>query len=109
MINAATLFSLFLATYLAFLCLALSQKRHWETVSGGRGRPVVALRSAGVGLLLSSCLIAIVRDGADYGALLWVTTLSIAALGVALTLTTLNARLQNSQRAADQSQEPNHA
>ncbi|MEW6453905.1 MAG: DUF3325 domain-containing protein [Pseudomonadota bacterium] len=95
MFDAAMLLSLFLTACLGFACLALSQQRHWETATGGKPHPAALiwpLRSAGVVLLAVSCVIAIVRDGPDCGALLWGTTLSVAAFGIVATLAALNRR-----------------
>ncbi|MGN6463823.1 MAG: DUF3325 family protein [Pseudolabrys sp.] len=108
MIATVTLIALFLSAYLAFLCFALSQKRHWEAIGGERFRPAVQLRSAGGFLLLLSGLFALVRDGADYGSLLWVTTLSIAAAGVVITLTILSTQSQKARQGHKPPQEANH-
>ena len=77
------------AAYLGFALLAISQARHWRAVSkaaepGRIGK--LALRiHGGVWLLLALCL-ALFRDGPSFGALLWATVISMAALAVAFTL-----------------------
>jgi len=79
----------FITAWLGFACLALGQARHWRAVVGGSppGRRVVlALRGLGTGLLGASLALALLRDGASFGSLLWATALSLAALAVAFTL-----------------------
>jgi hypothetical protein len=78
------------ATYLGFALLALSQDRHWHHLGGGRHCPprlVWLLRTSGYGLLLASLVLALWRDGPSFGALVWVTALSICAFAVVATLT----------------------
>jgi hypothetical protein len=78
------------AAYLGFALLALSQDRHWHHLVGGRNCPartVRILRAAGYALLLLGFWLSLVRDGPSFGALLWATTLSVAAFAVVCTLT----------------------
>ena len=78
------------AAYLGFALLALTQTRHWRRVS--RAPPPTGMRRlaprtlGGLALLLSLAL-CLVRDGPSFGALLWATAISIAAVAVAFTLT----------------------
>jgi len=51
----------------------------------GRTR-VILFRGGGAVLLAGSLALALLRDGPGFGSLLWATAISIAALGVALTL-----------------------
>ena len=72
--EAALLLALFLSCYLGFALLALSQDRHWNHVGGGRHCPrrtAVLLRVAGYALLFCALVIALERDGASFGSLLW--------------------------------------
>lgn len=89
--DAAALMGIVSTAYLAFACFALSQRRHWEAVTEGRAYPALVvgriLRPLGGVLLVLSLALALTRDGLDYGSMLWVVVLSIAALAVALTLT----------------------
>jgi len=83
------LIALFGACYLAFALIAMSQQRHWRVVETQRPHPAslaLWMRLAGGAALGASAAIAITRDGWDYGAVLWGTMLSLAALSVVLTL-----------------------
>jgi hypothetical protein len=66
--------------------LALSQARHWQSVTQSPGVPPRALRVAGRGLLLASLAICIARDGLSFAALLWPMLAMAGALGVAALL-----------------------
>ena len=88
--DAILLVVLFAATYCGFALLAASQAKNWPRLMGASRRPwhvAGSLRAAGYGLLASSLALALMRDGADLGSLLWCTSLSISAIAVALTLT----------------------
>jgi len=79
----------FAATYLAFACLALAQRRHWQAVAGAAdcspsGKRM--LKTAGVAGLAAGLAVILWREGPDYGSLLWVTQLAPAALCVVATL-----------------------
>ena len=87
---AALLIALVLATYGGFALLALSQNRHWQRAGGAVSCParlVVPMRTLGYGLLLVALALALVRDGAGFGGLVWATMLSVGALSVVGTLT----------------------
>lgn len=89
MLESSLLIALFAACYVGFALLALSQDRHWHHVGGGRHCPrrtAVLLRVAGFALLFCALVIALERDGAGFGSLLWATTISIGAIAVAATL-----------------------
>lgn len=76
--------------YLGFVLLALSQDRHWHDLGGARYCPLplrTALRIAGGALVVAGLPLAVLRDGAGFGALLWVTGLSACAFAVVGTLT----------------------
>ena len=87
--DALPLIALSFTVYLGFALLALSQTRHWRQVAGptppSHGR-VIALRFAGSATIALSLVLALTRDGPSFGALLWATAISLAALTVALTL-----------------------
>ena len=87
--DAFLLLVAFVATWLAFACFALAQRRHWQAVTGAQdcsrsGRWI--LKSSGIVGLVASFTVILWREGADYGALLWVTQLPVAALCVVATL-----------------------
>ncbi len=74
---------------LGFALLALALPRHWEDSTGERVDAVPArraMRGAGASLLVLSLAACLLRDGASFGALLWVLILFGAAAGVALVL-----------------------
>lgn len=76
--------------YLGFVLLALSQDRHWHEAGGQRQCPPRMrrmLRPAGYALLIVALVLALMRDGASFGALLWATTISAGAFAVVCTLT----------------------
>ena len=83
------LLALTLASYLGFALLALSQDRHWQRAGGAVPCParVVPLRTLGYGLLLIALALALLRDGAGFGSLVWATMSSVGALAVVGTLT----------------------
>jgi hypothetical protein len=96
----ALLFAALLATaYPAFLLLALSQKQNWLRVShdasAGTRPPAWPLRAAGCALLALALGIALVRDGAGFGPILWVISLAVAAGAAAATLTARPAWLRS--------------
>jgi hypothetical protein len=81
--------SLFALTYLAFALLAISQKRHWQSLTRFAPYPavyVLKIRIAGYVLLAAALALALVQEGAGFGAVLWGTTISIGAAAVAATL-----------------------
>lgn len=83
------LVAIFSAAYLSFALLALSQVRHWRVVFDKAlptQREVLLLRSLGILMLSISLALSLVRDGASFGSLLWITMIGVAALAVALTL-----------------------
>lgn len=82
------LLGVFTSACLGFALLALSQQRHWCRVaatdpphSGNWIR-----RLTGAVLLAISLVLALLRDGPSFGALLWATAISVAALVVTLML-----------------------
>lgn len=87
---AALLIALVVASYCGFALLALSQERHWQRAGGSLPCParlVVPMRALGYGLLLAALALALLRDGASFGSLVWATMLSVGALLVVGTLT----------------------
>jgi hypothetical protein len=90
MIDAVLLVGLLLASYGAFALLALSQDRHWHHLGGTRRCPAPLtglLRGLGGVLLTAALALALIRDGAGFGALLWATAISVCAFAVVCTLT----------------------
>jgi len=84
------LLSVFAAAYCGFALLALSQARHWKRVMNAGVCPkriVWALRACGYGLLGVCFVLALLRDGASFGSLVWATAISVGAVAVAFTLT----------------------
>ncbi|AEG13411.1 hypothetical protein Sbal183_0101 [Shewanella baltica OS183] len=83
------LVAIFSTAYLSFALFALSQVRHWRVVFDKAlptQREVLLLRSLGILMLSISLALSLVRDGASFGSLLWITMIGVAALAVALTL-----------------------
>ena len=78
-----------LVSYLGFALLALSQERHWCAVCGmGAGARMPPTWRASAGLLLQglALLLAVCAQGPSFGGLLWMVTVSAAAMAVAFTL-----------------------
>ena len=71
--------------------LALAMDVHWQQVRGTLAPPgratVAGLRLLGVGALSASLLVCLHADHPTMAALVWVMSLAVAALAVALTLT----------------------
>jgi hypothetical protein len=87
--DATLLLAIFAASYLGFAALAMSQDRHWHRIGGGRSCPprtAAVLRVAGYFLLIAALALALERDGAGFGSLLWGTIITIGALCVVVTL-----------------------
>jgi hypothetical protein len=87
--EAFLLLAVFACAYLGFAALAVSQDRHWHHIGGGRHCPrraCAVLRSLGWLLLLASLVLALLRDGAGFGSLLWATLITVGALCVVATL-----------------------
>ena len=83
------LVAIFSTAYLSFALFAQSQVRHWRVVFDKAlptQREVLLLRSLGILMLSISLALSLVRDGASFGSLLWITMIGVAALAVALTL-----------------------
>lgn len=87
--GAALLFVVMSIAYLGFGLLALSQDRNWGTVTGAsrlsRSEKLI-MRAAGYILLACGLPVALWRDGPGFGSLLWVASLSVAAVAVVATL-----------------------
>lgn len=89
MIKSLLLVAIFSAAYLSFALFALSQVRHWRVVLDKAlptQKEVLALRSLGILMLSTSLALSLMRDGAGFGSLLWITIISMAAFAIALTL-----------------------
>jgi hypothetical protein len=89
MAEAVLLLGVFVSAYFGMAALALSQHRHWHHSGGGRHCPRrtrVALRVAGGLLLLAALVLALVRDGSSFGAVLWTTILTIGGVCLVATL-----------------------
>ena len=90
MTDAALLVALMVASYAGFALLALSQDRHWHHLGGARRCPgplANLLRGIGAVLLVAALVLALLRDGAGFGAVLWGTVISVCAFAVVCTLT----------------------
>jgi Protein of unknown function (DUF3325) len=77
------------ACYLGFALLALALRRHWEAVTGQRELPPAlprVLRALGSVGLAAGLGLALWRDGASFGSVLWVTLLAAAGLAMVFTL-----------------------
>ena len=89
--QSALLIATALAAYLGFALLALGQARPWQRVAQTPPPPtglrLLALRMLGGLALALSLGLALLRDGPSFGALLWATAITLAALAVAFTLT----------------------
>lgn len=80
---------LFAVVYGSFMCLALSQAKHWtRMIETSRCPPHLARRFRITGwlLLAATFALSVSRDGASFGSLLWSCLISVAAIAVALTL-----------------------
>jgi hypothetical protein len=53
------------------MLLALSQRRHWQAVTGTASQARSSVRPAGWGLIGVSLVMAVMREGTSFGALLW--------------------------------------
>jgi hypothetical protein len=90
MLDTALLAVVLTASYCGFGLLASSQAKNWQRVAGASRGPRPAswfVRAVGCGLLAGSLVVAVLRHGASFGAILWCTSLSVSAVAVALTLT----------------------
>lgn len=98
MLEALLFAGLFATAYLGFLLLALSQKQNWKRVLPDAAAtvqpPSRRLRIAGSVLLTLSLALALFRDGAAFGSILWMIFLSIAGIAVAATLAAWPSRLR---------------
>jgi Protein of unknown function (DUF3325) len=64
--------------------------KHWGTVTGENSLPSIrltALRMIGFSALAASFSLALLRDGASFGSLLWILILTLSAIMTAFTLT----------------------
>ncbi len=87
--DAILLLGVFACAYLGFAALSMSQDRHWHHLGGGRHCPrraCMALRCTGWALLLAALVLALTRDGAGFGSLLWATVITVGAVSVVATL-----------------------
>lgn len=87
--DALYLFAAFALTCLAFASFALVQKRHWQAATGIQDCAIWGkrlLKASGIAFLAAGCAIVLWREDVDYGALLWVTQLTVAASSVVATL-----------------------
>jgi len=89
MSDTLLLLGVFAAAYAGFALLALSQGRHWTSAVSTALQcrvQIVVLRTVGGAMIAFSLGLALMRDGPTFGALLWATAISLAALAVAFTL-----------------------
>ena len=88
--QAGLIVAVLAASYLGFALLALSQDRHWLHLRGERHCPPRigrSLRVAGYASLITGLGLALIRDGAGFGSLVWVTMLTVGSFAVVCTLT----------------------
>ncbi|PWC35916.1 DUF3325 domain-containing protein [Azospirillum sp. TSO35-2] len=105
MLDGLLLLAGFVLAYLGFAAVALTLERHWrDLIDRRRGplrRTVVRLRLSGTVCAVAALVVAIQRDGAAFGVLLWLLLLTVGALAVAATITWRTApRLQPDGRPA---------
>ena len=84
--NTVLLLAAIIAVTASSTLLALSQPRHWQTVTGLASPPPRTAQRYGWALLGTSMVLVILRDGASFGALSWPM---IAGLGAVITAGTL--------------------
>lgn len=87
--NLALLVAMFGTNCLGFVLLALGQQRHWHAVIGEHDLTSgvkFCLRMAAAAFLSGSFFLALIRDGAGFGTLLWVNGLSVSAFAVVATI-----------------------
>lgn len=90
LIDACSLVAVFATAFAGFMLFALSQPRHWRTFFPKsiitRSMNVV-FRVTATAVLCISLAVALWRDGASFGALLWSVAISLAGLAVVAILT----------------------
>lgn len=96
MFNALSLLAIAALLFTSFALLALTQERHWETVSGSKA-PFVQYKWAqrAIFLIAIFCVLPlnVALEGAGFGSLLWLLMVCASAGAVALTLTVCPAVL----------------
>jgi hypothetical protein len=88
--DAILLVAVFAAAYVSFALLAVSQTKQWSRVMGAARRPPTLarrLRAGGIVLALVGFALALERDGASFGSLLWIASISVGAIAVTFTIT----------------------
>lgn len=85
------LLAVFALAYAGFAAIALTLDRHWRDLVDGRASPlrrmVRRLRLSGGVCAVMALAVAILRDGAAFGSLLWVLALTTGAVAVNATIT----------------------
>lgn len=84
--NALLLLGAVFAAIFGSALLALSQRRHWQTVTGNPTEPGRAPRRLGWLLLAASIVLTILRDGASFAVLFAPVLIGSAALLIAMML-----------------------
>jgi hypothetical protein len=84
--SALLLLAALLAALLASALLALSQRKHWQALTGGPSCPGPAPRRLGWWLIATSLAVTLLRDGASFGALAWPMLLGCSGLMTAMVL-----------------------
>jgi hypothetical protein len=87
--HALTLAAALASSALGFAWLALSMEVHWAQVRGpvpASPRAVQALRVLGVGAIVLSLVLSAIADHATMAALVWVMSLALGAVVVAMVL-----------------------
>lgn len=82
-------------------CLAISQRRHWPTITGERrsSPPTVSGVWVGWALVLASIIPCVLVDGAAFAVLLWTLLAGAVAMLVSLALTFRPHSLRAAARA----------
>jgi hypothetical protein len=88
MVDASLLFLSFVCAYVGMGWLALGMKPHWTQVRGRsrHGQRAGRLRLLGATALLCSLAASLAADHPSIAFLVWVMTMSAAALSIAMTL-----------------------
>lgn len=76
-----------LTATLGCVLLALSQSRHWHSVTGQPGGPTKPLRRTGWTVLAGTFALALLRDGVSFAMLSWPLYLGLGALITSAALT----------------------
>ncbi len=102
--DAVALLAVFALATLGFAAAALAMERHWRDLVNKRHGPsrrlVARLRRGGALSMAAALAVAVQRDGAAFGILLWCLALTAGALAVAAAVTWTTARARRRTGAA---------